>query len=227
MITGHISPILVHFSILKSESPYVAGDFIRAFFRVYFLLCSLPLSGQHEFLNHHPYAVVVVGCSDVISGLSHRENGIFHGHAQAGILNHGQVIVTVAAGYHLLPFKPQHLQQTGQRLGLVDSLWHDFQEIRLGTVHAEITPHGGLYLGLHGHQVIAVIQHQELGHPEIHIGLHILHLSQRQVVDIGLGNGVGTFLIVGDNFPAFICKDIYPVLLCQPDNLLIGLPGQQ
>ena len=106
MITGHISPILVHFSILKSESPYVTGDFIRAFFpalsphffQVCFLLFSLSLSGQHELLNHKSHAVVIIGCGDIISGLPHRENSIFHSHAQTGILNHSQVIVTVAAG---------------------------------------------------------------------------------------------------------------------------------
>ena len=168
-----------------------------------------------------------IGCGDIISGLPHRENSIFHSHAQTGILNHSQVIVTVAAGYHLLPVKPQHFQQTGQRPGLINSLWHDFQEIRLGTVHAEIAAHGSLYLRLHSHQVIAVIQHQELGYFKIHIGLHVFHLTQGQGVDVGLGNGIGAFHIVSNNFLTLISKDIYPVLLCQPDNLLIGLPGQQ
>ena len=73
------------------------------------------------------HTVVVVGQSDVIRGLAGRKHPVFHGNAQPREADHGQIIIPVPAGDHLLPLITCNLQKTLQGFCLVDPFWQNLQ----------------------------------------------------------------------------------------------------
>ena len=86
---------------------------------------------QNKFFSRVGHAVFFIGQSDEVGVFFYYLLCISHGDTQSGVLNHGQVVESVADGNHFLTGKSDFLQENGQRLGLVDALRDQFQEVRL------------------------------------------------------------------------------------------------
>ena len=77
------------------------------------------------------YPIFIIRLGDEICSIFDRSLGVCHGDSQPGVLNHGNIIVAVAAAYHLVRGQPDAVQKLLEGIRLVDMLGHDFQEKRL------------------------------------------------------------------------------------------------
>ena len=85
---------------------------------------------SHKQVDYVQDAVLIVGACDEISGLFQNRLGILHCHSKAGILDHGQIIITVSAADHFICRKADAVQKLLERLGLVHVAGHDLEKKR-------------------------------------------------------------------------------------------------
>ena len=81
-----------------------------------------------EVLQRRSYAVFLIREGDVVGIGSYFRGSICHGYSHAGKLEHAQVVVAVAEGYHIGRGEIDLREESSQRLRLVDSLRHQLEE---------------------------------------------------------------------------------------------------
>ena len=138
---------------------------------------------SHKRINDVKNSVFVVGFRDEVGGVFYDGLGIFHGNAQAGVFDHGNIVVAVAAADHGIGGQPETVEQLLQRVGFVNILRHNFQEERFGEIDVQQAAELILKLFLNFFQNVRLSGDQKLVDREGQTGDEIICMNDLHLVD--------------------------------------------
>ena len=165
-------------------------------------------------LQRRSYAVFLIREGDVVGIGSYFRGSIRHGYSHACKLEHAQVVVAVAEGYHIGRGEIDLREESSQRLRLVDSLRHQFEEEwgRAEDIHL-IAHHIQQFLFSLEH-IRWVARHEELGRMRLQCFEQILYLADVHLVDARFFLHILIVWHFGDDFIAGVSQQGMALLSC-------------